>query len=108
MGGSGKTTLALAIADRVAAAFPDGQLWIDLQGTPPSATSVAAPTSVAEAMAQVLHAFDREATLPEDESELAGAYRSQLHGRRLILHWITPPAPTRYSPCCRAPAAWPW
>jgi tetratricopeptide (TPR) repeat protein len=79
LGGTGKTALALALAARVAADFPDAQLFLDLQGTADT------PTAPAAAMAQVLRAFDREAPIPEDEAELAGAYRSLLHGRRVLL-----------------------
>ncbi|HEX2223105.1 MAG TPA: toll/interleukin-1 receptor domain-containing protein [Thermoanaerobaculia bacterium] len=47
MGGVGKTTLALKLAQEVAPLYPDGQIFLDLLG-------VTTPLSAAEAMAHVM------------------------------------------------------
>ena len=78
-GGVGKTALALMVAKRVVLDFPDAQIYIDLLGSGP------APLTAAQAMAHVLRSFEPERKVPDDEAELAGRYRSLLHGRRVLL-----------------------
>ena len=79
-GGIGKTALALVMADRLKSRFPDGQIFLKLEGTTPD------PLKPAEAMAQVIRAFrGSEERLPEDQNELQGLYNSVLEGKRILL-----------------------
>ncbi|MGV8126150.1 MAG: ATP-binding protein [Methanothrix sp.] len=79
-GGIGKTALALVMADRLKSRFPDGQIFLKLEGTSPN------PLKPAEAMAQVIRAFrGSEERLPEDQNELQGLYNSVLDGKRILL-----------------------
>jgi len=78
MGGVGKTALALELAEEVADQYPDGQIYLDLKG-------VTTPLKPAQAMAWVVRSFLPEASLPEDEAEVAAVYRSVLHGKRVLL-----------------------
>jgi len=79
MGGVGKTTLALRLAEDLLPGYPDAQIYLDLKGVESH------PLTPAQAMAHVLRSFDPEAHPPEDEPELAGRYRSVLHGKRVLL-----------------------
>ncbi len=81
MGGVGKTTLALAVGERVKNRFPDAQLFLDLQGTS------AKPLTVANAFTHVIHSLRPEAgQLPDDEAALHKIYLSLLdHQRALIV-----------------------
>jgi tetratricopeptide (TPR) repeat protein len=79
-GGIGKTALALVVADRLAAHYPDAQIFLDLQGT------AAKPLAPADAMAQVICAFEPTSDLRQvAERDLAARYRSLLHGKRVLL-----------------------
>jgi len=78
IGGVGKTALALKLAEEVADRYPDGQIYVDLKG-------VTTPLRPAQAMAWVVRSFLPEVPVPEDEAELAAAYRSVLHGKRVLL-----------------------
>jgi DNA-binding SARP family transcriptional activator len=79
-GGVGKTTLALAAAQRLAAEFPDGQLYADLRGThdPP-----ADPHTVLGRLLRTLGVDGP--SLPDDPDERAGLYRSLLAQRRMLV-----------------------
>jgi tetratricopeptide (TPR) repeat protein len=79
MGGVGKTTLALKLADELKPRFPDAQIYLDLKGVDPR------PLTSAQAMAHVIRSFHPEAPLTESEAELAGLYRSVLDGKRVLL-----------------------
>jgi tetratricopeptide (TPR) repeat protein len=79
MGGVGKTTLALKLAEELKPRFPDAQIYLDLKGVDPQ------PLTAAQAMAHVIRSFYPEARLPESEAELAGLYRSVLDGKRVFL-----------------------
>jgi tetratricopeptide (TPR) repeat protein len=78
MGGVGKTTLALKLAEEISPQYPDGQIYLDLKG-------VTTPLSPAQAMAHVARSFHPEASLPADETELAAHYQSILHSKRALL-----------------------
>ncbi len=79
-GGIGKTALALVMADRLKSRFPDGQIFLKLEGTRLN------PLEPAEAMAQVIRAFrGSEERLPEYQNELQGLYNSVLEGKRILL-----------------------
>lgn len=79
MAGVGKTVLAFVLAERLKDRFPDGQLFIDMQGTNKS------PLSPAEAMEQVIHAYYPTDRVPENQNELKGRYLSVLSGKRVLL-----------------------
>jgi DNA-binding SARP family transcriptional activator/Tfp pilus assembly protein PilF len=79
--GVGKTALAVHWARRVAAEFPDGQLYINLRGYDPDQ-----PMPPAEALAGFLRALGQaERDISEDLEERAAAYRTLLDGRRLLI-----------------------
>lgn len=79
--GLGKTALALQWAHRVAARFPDGQLFIDLRGHDPTRA-----VSPADALAHLLRGLDvPDERIPGEPDEAAALYRSLVHGRRLLV-----------------------
>ena len=84
MGGVGKTALALVLADRLKARYPDAQLFLNLRGADPDHRP---PVPPADVMASVIHAFHPEARLPDTVEALAPIYRSVLTdaGRVLLL-----------------------
>jgi tetratricopeptide (TPR) repeat protein len=79
MGGIGKTALALELAQRLTPHYPDAQIFLDLRGTDPR------PLTPEQAMGHVIHAFHPRVQLPASEGELAGTYRSILHGKQVLL-----------------------
>ena len=79
--GVGKTALAVRWAHRVAAAFPDGQLYVNLRGYDPDQ-----PVAAAEALAGFLRALGvASSDIPLGEAERAARYRSLVAGRRLLV-----------------------
>ncbi|MBN6057485.1 tetratricopeptide repeat protein, partial [Nonomuraea sp. RK-328] len=81
-GGTGKSALALRAAHAAAGRYPDGQLYVDLQGASPSLP----PLSPAEALGRFLRALG----VPPDEvpaapAEAAALYQSSLAGRRVLV-----------------------
>lgn len=97
MGGVGKTALALVVAHELAAQYDEAQIFLDLMGT--SAT----PLTAARAMAHVIHAFEPEARLPDDEAHLAPLYRSVLHGKRALLLMDNAAGPEQVAPLIPPP-----
>ncbi len=79
MGGVGKTTLALKLADELKSRFPDAQIYLNLKGVD------AQPLTPSQAMAHVVRAFHPEVRLPESEAEMAALYRSVLDGKSVLL-----------------------
>lgn len=80
MGGVGKTTLAVQVAHAVRAHFPDGQLYVDLQGAGPRA---AEPETILGAFLRALGQPD--SAIPDTLDERAALYRSTLDGRRVLV-----------------------
>ncbi|MEO3827704.1 BTAD domain-containing putative transcriptional regulator [Actinomadura sp. B10D3] len=79
MGGVGKTALALRVAHRVADAYPDGQIHVDLQGS-------SRPLEAAEALTRLLRTLGAPAAdLPRGAEELTRCYRDRLTGRRVLI-----------------------
>jgi DNA-binding SARP family transcriptional activator len=79
IGGVGKTTLAVHVAHAAREAFPDGQLYVDLQGTGPRP---AEPEAVLGSFLRALGTPD--AAIPESLADRAALYRSTLDGRRVL------------------------
>lgn len=80
IGGVGKTTLAVHVAHLARTAFPDGQLYVDLQGAGPRA---AEPETVLGAFLRALGTADQ--AIPDSLEERAAMYRSVLDGRRVLV-----------------------
>ena len=80
MGGVGKTALALVLADQLKVRFPDGQLFLNMQGT---SKSTLKPE---EAMAHVIRSYlGVDASLPEQSNSLSGLYRSILSDKKALI-----------------------
>ncbi|PWS46014.1 transcriptional regulator [Streptomyces sp. ZEA17I] len=79
--GVGKTSLALHWADRVAARFPDGQLYLNMRGFDRSE-----PMPVTEALPILLQGLGWSARdVPVDPGAQVALYRSLLSSRRTLL-----------------------
>lgn len=84
-GGVGKSSVALAVAQRLDEAFPDGQLYADLRGTH---DAPADPHAVLGRLLRTLSAGPGELAdqaLPDDVDERVAMYRSALAGRRVLI-----------------------
>jgi len=79
MGGVGKTALAVHVAHKVAARYPDGQIVVEMGGTSER------PLTPVEAMGRVIHAFQPELRLPDEPNEVTALYRTTLEGRKALL-----------------------
>nr|WP_225987174.1 BTAD domain-containing putative transcriptional regulator [Streptomyces spectabilis] len=80
IGGVGKTTLAVHVAHAARPHFPDGQLYVDLQGAGPRA---AEPETVLGAFLRALGTADPD--IPDTLEERAALFRSVLDGRRVLV-----------------------
>ncbi len=81
MAGVGKTALAVHWAHQVAEHFPDGQLYVNLHGF-----DSGEPSAAADALAGFLRALGCAGPdIPADAEERAGAYRSRVAGRRMLV-----------------------
>ncbi|MBV6701115.1 winged helix-turn-helix domain-containing protein [Kitasatospora aureofaciens] len=78
IGGVGKTTLAVHVAHRVRADFPDGQLYVDLRG------AGASPADPAVVLGDFLHALGVTDN-PDSLEQRAALYRSLLASRRMLI-----------------------
>jgi tetratricopeptide (TPR) repeat protein len=79
MGGLGKTALAVHVAHRLTARYPDGQIVVDMAGTSD------APLSPAQGLARVIRVFEPLMRLPETVAELRPIYLHVLRGKRVLL-----------------------
>ncbi|ORT58698.1 BTAD domain-containing putative transcriptional regulator [Streptomyces sp. CB03238] len=80
IGGVGKTTLAVHVAHAARPRFPDGQLYVDLQG---AGARAAEPETVLGAFLRALGTHD--SAIPDTLDERAALYRSTLAGRRVLV-----------------------
>ncbi|MFJ6657728.1 BTAD domain-containing putative transcriptional regulator [Streptomyces sp. NPDC091377] len=80
IGGVGKTTLAVQVAHRARGVFPDGQLYVDLQG---AGSRAAEPETVLGSFLRALGAADP--AIPDSLEDRAALYRSLLDGRRVLV-----------------------
>jgi tetratricopeptide (TPR) repeat protein/transcriptional regulator with XRE-family HTH domain len=81
LAGVGKTTLAVHAAHLAAEEFPDGQLYIDLQGYGPGS-----PLTASAALRVLLVSLGmREQAVPVDVEAASKLYRSQLAGSRTLV-----------------------
>ncbi|MFF0740896.1 BTAD domain-containing putative transcriptional regulator [Streptomyces sp. NPDC004111] len=80
IGGVGKTTLAVHVAHAARPHFPDGQLYVDLQG---AGSRPAEPEAVLGAFLRALGTPD--SAIPDSPDERAALYRSTLDGRRVLV-----------------------
>ncbi|WP_329119418.1 AfsR/SARP family transcriptional regulator [Streptomyces sp. NBC_01353] len=80
IGGVGKTTLAVHVAHEARPHFPDGQLYVDLQG---AGARAAAPETVLGAFLRALGTPD--SAIPDSLDERAALYRSTLDGRQVLV-----------------------
>ena len=81
-GGVGKSTLALKVAHSVAGQYPDGQLYVDLQGSSPGLR----PLEPADVVGRFLRALGaRPEELTVEGAEAVARYQSLLADRRVLL-----------------------
>ncbi|MFF2651876.1 BTAD domain-containing putative transcriptional regulator [Streptomyces sp. NPDC058045] len=80
IGGVGKTTLAVHVAHEARTAFPDGQLYVDLQGT---SAGAADPETVLGSFLRALGTPD--SAVPDALDDRAALFRTLLDGRRVLV-----------------------
>ncbi|MDX3851779.1 AfsR/SARP family transcriptional regulator [Streptomyces sp. AK02-01A] len=80
IGGVGKTTLAVHVAHAARPHFPDGQLYVDLQG---AGARAAEPETVLGTFLRALGTPDT--SIPDSLDERSALYRSTLDGRRVLV-----------------------
>ncbi|MFJ4921063.1 BTAD domain-containing putative transcriptional regulator [Streptomyces sp. NPDC088725] len=80
IGGVGKTTLAVHVAHEARQYFPDGQLYVDLQG---AGARAAEPETVLGAFLRALGTPDT--AMPDSLAERSALFRSTLDGRRVLV-----------------------
>ncbi|GAA1548201.1 helix-turn-helix domain-containing protein [Kribbella lupini] len=81
MGGIGKTSLALKVAEELADQFPDGQFLLDLRGF--SRSGALDPLTALELLLGMVGTADAE--LPDDVDRASARFRSAVAGRRMLL-----------------------
>jgi tetratricopeptide (TPR) repeat protein len=79
--GAGKTTTAVHWGHRVAARFPDGQIYLNLRGYDPMRP--VAPTAALEAILGRLGV--EQSQIPWEQAERAALYRTVTAGRRMLI-----------------------
>ncbi|MEV1173860.1 BTAD domain-containing putative transcriptional regulator [Nonomuraea sp. NPDC049784] len=82
IGGIGKSALAIHVAHFVADRFPDGQLYVNLQGATPEVD----PVTPLAALGRFLRSLGvADSAVPVEVEEAAGRFRSLTGGRRLLV-----------------------
>jgi tetratricopeptide (TPR) repeat protein/transcriptional regulator with XRE-family HTH domain len=82
MAGVGKTAFAVHTAHRWSSHYPDGQIFLDLQGY----TRDVRPVEPGDALHRLLRSLGvAEAHVPDDLDDRAALYRSRLAGRRVLV-----------------------
>ncbi|WP_154402546.1 AfsR/SARP family transcriptional regulator [Nocardioides speluncae] len=79
-GGSGKSALSVQAAHHAAAEFPDGQLYVNLQG----AANGLSPPDTLEVLNRFIRALGEQAA-PVDVDEAGSTYRTATAARRLLI-----------------------
>jgi tetratricopeptide (TPR) repeat protein len=80
--GVGKTALAVHWAHRIAGAFPDGQLYVNLRGFDPGGTALGPSEAVRGFLSALGVPPER---IPTGLTDQVGLYRSLLAGRRMLI-----------------------
>jgi hypothetical protein len=78
MGGSGKSALAIHVGHKLAEHYPDGQLFVDLQG-------LWQPVATSQVMETIIRSLEPAAFVPRGESEIAACYRTTLADKRVLI-----------------------
>jgi len=78
LGGVGKTTLAIKLAEKLLFQYQDAQFYIDLQGN-------SNPLLPSQIMSFIIQAYHPDIDIPKDVSALTALYRSVLHNQKGIL-----------------------
>ncbi|MEV6162555.1 BTAD domain-containing putative transcriptional regulator [Streptomyces sp. NPDC052052] len=82
MGGSGKTSLVVRAAHRLAVDYPDGQIHVDLRGYTPGEQSVTAMAALDVLLRAMGVPGER---IPEDIAGRTALWRSTMGGKRVLL-----------------------
>ncbi|GAA1368115.1 AfsR/SARP family transcriptional regulator [Catellatospora chokoriensis] len=81
-GGVGKSTLAIRLAHQLRDRYPDGQLYLDLQGSNPRLT----PLDPVDVLGRFVRALGVPyGHLPQEPAEMASLYRTLLAERRMLI-----------------------
>ena len=93
--GTGKTTLAVHFAHRIASQYPDGQLYVNLRGFDRRQEPMAAH----EALGGFLRALGADPRqVPPNATEQEGMYRTLAAGRRLLVVLDNAASPSQVRP----------
>jgi len=85
MGGVGKTALATVLAHKLKDRYPGAQIYLNLRGADPEHRP---PVTPADAMQNIIHAFQPEAKLPEELDQLTPVYLGVLNQAGSVLLFL--------------------